>query len=68
VTPGPRRLLFAFLLLLAACSDPASIGTGTGGDGQSPLLVLGLFLAALAIVLGVAALVRRRRSGPGDNP
>jgi hypothetical protein len=61
----------ALVLTLSSCSDTVDITIapgGGGGDGQSPLLVLLLFLIVGLIVAGIAVVVRRRRSGPGDNP
>lgn len=74
---APRRLSFrarllpsvaiAGLGLLSGCSPGATTGAPGAGDGQSPLLVLILFVLAGLIVAGAAVAFRRRR-GPGDEP
>jgi hypothetical protein len=52
---------------LSGCSPAATTGAPGAGDGQSPLLVLILFVLAVFIVVAAAAIFRRRR-GPGGEP
>ncbi|HEX2178026.1 MAG TPA: hypothetical protein VHL54_00690 [Actinomycetota bacterium] len=58
---------FAVLALLSACSPGATTAIPGGEDGQSPLLVLVLFVVA-GLVVAAAAVAFRRRRGPKDGP
>lgn len=62
-----RSVPFAALALLPACSPGATTAIPGGGDGQSPLLVLVLFVVA-GLVVAAAAMAFRRRKGPKDRP